>query len=129
MPWRSPCQFQILSRLERRRISSPDRPPVRPNPHLPAQPELLGGAPKMALGAEAADVTVLVRSAMGERHNVVRHGRLADNPGGGTITAERFGAKTAKSLGDPASSTKSMLLIASLGMVRYNQSKFDPGSK
>ena len=44
----------------------------------------------MALGAEAADVTVLVRSAMGERHNVVRHGRLADYPGKGTITAEGF---------------------------------------
>lgn len=43
---------------------------------------------------------------MGERHDVVRYGRLSDNPDGGTITAERFGAETAKSLGYPATSTK-----------------------
>ena len=60
----------------------------------------------MTLCAEAADVAVLVRSAMGERHDVVRYGRLSDNPDGGTITAERFGAETAKSLGYPATSTK-----------------------
>ncbi len=37
---------------------------------------------------------------------MIRYGRLADNPDGGTITAERFGAETAKSLGYPATSTK-----------------------
>jgi hypothetical protein len=44
----------------------------------------------MALGAKAEDVAVFVRSAMGERHDVVRYGRLADNPGGGAITADGF---------------------------------------
>ena len=77
----------------------------------------------MALGAEAADVAVLVRSAMGQRHNVVRYGRLADYPGGGTIAAKGFGSEAAKSLGDPASATKSMLLIASRETVRYTQPK------
>jgi hypothetical protein len=45
----------------------------------------------MAVGTEAANVAVFVRSAMGQRHNMVRHGRLADKPDGGTIAAEWFG--------------------------------------
>jgi hypothetical protein len=53
----------------------------------------------MTLAAEAADVAVFVRSAMGERHDVVGDGRLADNPNGGAITAERFGLETATTLG------------------------------
>ncbi len=44
----------------------------------------------MALGAEAANVAVLIRSAMGQRHNVVRYLRLADNFGGGAVAAKRF---------------------------------------
>ncbi len=43
---------------------------------------------------------------MGERHDVVRYGRLTNKPDGGAITAERFGAETAKPLGYPATSTK-----------------------
>ena len=66
-------------------------PPVSPYPDLPAQAELFGSPPGMALGAEAADVAVLVRSAMGQRHNVIRYGRLADNTGGGAIAAEGVG--------------------------------------
>ena len=77
----------------------------------------------MALGAKAADVTVFVRSAMGQRHNVVRYGRLADNLGGGTIAAKGFGPKATMPLGNPASATKSMLLIASRETVRYTQPK------
>lgn len=57
----------------------------------------------MAVGAEAADVVVLVRTTMGERHNVVRYGRLPDNSGESAITAERFGPEAAKSLGDTRS--------------------------
>ena len=68
--------------------------------------ELFGSPLRMTLGAKAADVAVLVRPAMAQRHDVIRYGRLADNPDGGTITAERFGAETAKSLGYPATSTK-----------------------
>ena len=69
---------------------SPDRPTVRAHGNRPALAELFGSPLRMALGAEAADVAVLVRSAMGQRHDVVRHGRLADNPGGGAIAAEGF---------------------------------------
>jgi hypothetical protein len=61
----------------------------------------------MAVGAEAANVAVLVRSAMGQRHNVVRYGRLADNPGSGTITAEGFCPKPSKALDDCATTTQS----------------------
>ena len=50
--------------------------------------ELLGRAGLMAVGAEAADVAVFVRSAMAQRDDVIRCGRLADNPGGGAIAAE-----------------------------------------
>ena len=67
------------------------RPSVRPYPDLPAQPELFGSLLGVALGAEAADVAVLVRSATGQRHDVVRYGRLADNPGGGAIATEGLG--------------------------------------
>ena len=52
----------------------------------------------MALGAEAADVAVLVQSAVGERHDVVRHGRLADYPGAGTIPTEGLGAEATRPL-------------------------------
>ena len=70
---------------------SPDRPPVGSDPHLSAQPELFRSPSDMAFGAQASDIAVLVRTSMGERDDVVRHGRLADNPGGGAITAEGFG--------------------------------------
>jgi hypothetical protein len=44
---------------------------------------------------------------MGQRHNVVRHGRLADYPGGGTIAAEGFGAKPTQALGDCTATAQS----------------------
>jgi hypothetical protein len=62
----------------------------------------------MALGAQAADVAVLVRSAMGQRHNVIRYGRLADNPDGGAIAAEGFGLEAAKALGDTRSPSEAL---------------------
>ena len=68
-------------------MSSPDRPPVGPYGGSPAQAELFGSPLRMALGAEAADVAVLVRPTMGERHDVVRYGRLPDSPGESAITA------------------------------------------
>ena len=69
---------------------SPDRPPVGAHGDRPSLAELFGSPLGMALGAEAADVAVLVRSAKGQRHNMVRHGRLTDNPGAIAITAEGF---------------------------------------
>lgn len=69
---------------------SPDRPPVGSDPHLSAQPELFRSPSDMAFGAKTADVAVLVRSAMSQRHDVVRDGRLADNPDRSAITAEGF---------------------------------------
>ncbi len=89
-------------------MTSPYRPPVVPHGDRPALAELLRSPHGVALSAEAADVAVLVRSAMGQRHDVVRHGRLADNPGGGTITAERFSFKSAKALSDCLAATKSL---------------------
>lgn len=68
-------------------MSSPDRPPVGAHGDRPALAELLRSPPGMAIGAKAADVAVFVQSATGQRHNVVRYGRLADNPGGSAITA------------------------------------------
>ena len=73
-----------------RELGSADRPPVGAHGNRPALAELFGSPLRMALGAEAADVAVLVAAALGERHDVVRHGRLADNPGGGAIAAEGF---------------------------------------
>ncbi len=48
----------------------------------------------MVLTAQRSDVTVLVRPTMSQRDDVVRHGRLADNPGVGTISAKGFSAET-----------------------------------
>ncbi len=69
---------------------SPDRPPVGAHGDNPALAELFGSPLGMALGAKTADVAILVRSAMSQRHDVVRYGRLADNPDRSAITAERF---------------------------------------
>ena len=52
--------------------------------------ELLGSPLGVALGAKAADIAILVRSATGQRHDVVRYGRLADYSGRGAIAAEGF---------------------------------------
>ena len=64
---------------------------------------MLGSPLRMTLETEAADIAVLVRTTMGERHNVVRYGRLPDNPGESAITAERFSPEAAKPLGDTRS--------------------------
>lgn len=48
----------------------------------------------MTLSAEAPDIAILVRSAKGQRHDMVRYGRLADYSGRGAIAAEGFGSKT-----------------------------------
>ena len=45
----------------------------------------------MAVGAEAADVAVVVATAFGERNDVVRYCGFPDDPLGGTVPAERFG--------------------------------------
>lgn len=45
---------------------------------------------------------------MGQRHNVVRYGRLADNPDGGAIAAEGFGLEAAKALGDTRSPSEAL---------------------
>ena len=72
------------------RTRSPDQPPVGPYGDGLALTKLLGSPLGMALGAEAAYVAVLVRSTSGQRYNVVRHGRLADNASQSAITAERL---------------------------------------
>lgn len=69
---------------------SSERPPVGANASRPALAKLLGSPLGMALGTEAADVAVPVRTAMGQGYNVIRYGRLADDPVGGTITTEWF---------------------------------------
>ena len=69
---------------------SADRPTVGAHGDRPAMAELFGSPPGMALGTKAADVAVLVRSAMAQRHDVIRYGRLADNPGGVAIATEGF---------------------------------------
>lgn len=53
--------------------------------------ELLGRAGPMAVGAKAADVAVLVRATLGQRHDVVGNGGFADEAPGSAIPAERLG--------------------------------------
>ena len=67
----------------------------------------------MAVGAEAANVAVLVRSAIGQRHNVVRYGRLADNPDGGAVAAEWFGLEATKALRHARSPSETLHASAS----------------
>lgn len=43
---------------------------------------------------------------MGERHDVIRHGCLADYPGRSAITAEWLDAETAQALGNSAAPTR-----------------------
>ena len=52
----------------------------------------------MAVGAEAADVAVLVRAAVAERQDVVRHGCLADEAPGSAVLAERLSSQTSQPL-------------------------------
>ncbi len=98
-------------------MSSPDRPPVGAHGDRPALAELFGSPLGMALGAEAADVAVLVRSATGQRHDVVRYGRLADNPGSSAITAEGLDTEPTQALGDCTASAQSFSHVSSRGQM------------
>ena len=69
--------------------------------------KLLGRAGLMAVGAEAADVAVLVAAALGERHDVVGHGGFADETPGSAVLAERLGLQASQSLSNGPASTKS----------------------
>lgn len=60
--------------------------------------ELLGRAGLMAVGAEAADVAVLVAAALGERHDVVGHGGFADETPGSAVLAEWLSPQTSQPL-------------------------------
>lgn len=60
--------------------------------------ELLGRAGLVAVGAEAADVTVLVAAALGKRHDVVGHGGFADEVPGSAVLAERLSPQTSQPL-------------------------------
>ena len=53
--------------------------------------ELLGGACLVAVGAEAADVAVIVAATLGERNDMVRYCGFPDDPLGDTVPAQRFG--------------------------------------
>ncbi len=66
-------------------------PAVRTGGDRPAMTELLGRAGPVAVGAEAADVAVLVRATLGQRHDVVGNGGFADEAPGSAIPAERLG--------------------------------------
>ena len=54
--------------------------------------KLLGRAGLVAVGAETADVAVLVRTTLGERHDVVGHGGLPYSTLRSAVPAERFGS-------------------------------------
>ncbi len=60
--------------------------------------ELLGRASLVAVGAEAADVAVLVAAALSERHDVIGHDGFADETPGSAILAERLGPQTSQPL-------------------------------
>jgi len=60
--------------------------------------ELLGRAGLVAVGAEAADVAVLVAAALGKRHDVVGHGGFADEVPGSAVLAERLSPQTSQPL-------------------------------
>lgn len=73
-----------------RAVSHPDRPAIRACADGPTKPELLGSACPVAVSTQAANVAVVVAATLGERHDVVRYGRLSDYPGAGTIATEGF---------------------------------------
>ena len=64
--------------------------------------ELLGRAGQMAVGAEAADVAVLVRPTVGQRHDVVGHGGLLYPTLRSAVLAEWLSPQTSKALIDRA---------------------------
>ncbi len=53
--------------------------------------ELLGRAGLVAVGAEAADVAIVVRAIVGQLHDVVGHGGLQYPTLRRTVPAERLG--------------------------------------
>ena len=61
----------------------------------------------MAVGAQAADVAVVVRSTTAQRYYVVRNGCLTNDALGSAIPAERFRTETAQPLDNCAASTQS----------------------
>ena len=69
--------------------------------------ELLGGACLVAVGAEAADVGVVVAAALGERHDVVGHGGFADEAPGSAVLAERLSPQTSQPLDDGGAPARS----------------------
>lgn len=60
----------------------------------------------MALGAKAANVAVLVQTTVGQRHDVVWHCRLPDNPLGGAIAAKWLYPQSTNALGDTRSTSE-----------------------
>ena len=70
--------------------------------------ELLGRTGLVAVGAEAADVAVLVRATVGQRHDVVGHGGLPYPTLRNTVPAERLGLQASQSLDDRSSSAQTV---------------------
>ncbi len=78
-------------------------PAIRAGRNRPAMTELLGRAGLMAVGTEAADVAVLVRATVGQRHDVVGHGGLPYPTLRSTVPA-----KASQSLDDRSSSAQTV---------------------
>jgi hypothetical protein len=77
--------------------------------------ELLGRACLVAVGAQAADVAVIVRAALNERHDVVRYAGLSDGTLGSAVSAERLDLQSPQTLSNGPASTQSLghrLLLA-----------------
>lgn len=71
------------------------RPAVRSDLGALALSELLNGDDGVAGRAEAPDVGVDVSTALGERPDVIRHGRGRDLPVFGAASADRLGLEAA----------------------------------
>jgi hypothetical protein len=61
-------------------------------------------------GTETADVAIVVRAALAERHDVVRHSRGREDALGVTVSTQWFGGKTALALCYTATTTKTTRL-------------------
>ena len=102
-----PCAVTTLKSLDfylPPGVRSPAGPAIRAGADGPAKPELLGRACLVAVGAEAADIAVIVGATLGQRHDVVGHRGFPNDASACAVPAERFSLQAPQPLSDCAAS-------------------------
>ena len=99
---------EIIRLLPTPGVRSAARPAIGAGADGPAKPELLGRACLMAVGAEAADVAVVVAATMGERHDVVGHCGFPNYASACAVPAEGLGLQSSLALHDCSTSPQSL---------------------